>query len=79
MDTVGVFTPLDNAWFSQDDSGGSGENFRIAQQVTPGTYIVAVREAYDGDVGRMRFTSISHRRPAGIRRVSSRSLSAPIP
>lgn len=55
VDTVGTFTPLDNAWFSHDDSGGSGENFRIAQQVTPGTYIVAVREAYDGDVGRYAF------------------------
>ena len=55
VDTVGVFTPLDNAWFSQDDSGGSGENFRIAQQVTSGTYIVAVRGAYDGDVGRYAF------------------------
>ena len=55
MDTVWVFTPLDNVWFSHDDSGGSGENFRIAQQVTPGTYIVAVRGAYDGNVGRYAF------------------------
>lgn len=55
VDTVGVFTPLDNAWFSQDDSGGSGENFKITQQVTSGTYIVAVRGAYEGDVGRYAF------------------------
>ena len=55
VDTVGVFSPLDNAWFSRDDSGGSGENFRITQQVTPGTYIVAVRGAHDGDVGRYAF------------------------
>ena len=55
VDTVGVFTPLNNAWFSQDDSGGSGENFRITQQVTSGTYIVAVRGAYEGDVGRYAF------------------------
>ena len=55
VDTVGVFSPLDNAWFSQDDSGGSGDNFRITQQVTPGTYIIAVRGAYDGDVGRYAF------------------------
>ena len=52
VDTVGFFTPLDNAWFGHDDNGGSGENFRITQQVTSGTYIVAVRGAYDGDVGR---------------------------
>ena len=55
VDTFGSLSPADDAWFAADDSGGAEENFRIVQQVTPGTYVVAVRGASEGDVGRYTF------------------------
>jgi len=41
-DTFGYIGNAEGRWLSQNDDAGEGDNFRIVQQVTPGTYYVAV-------------------------------------
>ena len=59
-DTAGVFQSAQGRSLAEDDDAGTGNNFRIARDVTPGRYYVAVRGASRSATGaytlRLAFT-----------------------
>ncbi|MCB4766313.1 MAG: pre-peptidase C-terminal domain-containing protein, partial [Sulfurovum sp.] len=63
-DTYGSLSDGNSHYFTSDDNGGTGNNFRISQSVTAGTYYVAVVRSLDSSSETGPYTLISEFTPA---------------